>query len=156
MMLGRVAYRGSFSLRSAVTTAGSLTLICSRPPSTSRITFNSSPSFSTLEANVAYKKSQEGERERETDRQTDRGRGRENKILNREHNVDNFMVNQSITYLHTNHTAVAYHVSLIKSSISFPLLHDVAQPSPQTTTPAPPPPPPPPLWAGVHATSLQS
>lgn len=34
MMFGSVAYRGSFSRRSAVTTPGSLKLTVSRPPST--------------------------------------------------------------------------------------------------------------------------
>jgi len=53
-MLGRVAYLGSLSLRSAVTTAGSLTLIVSNPPSISRVTVNiSSADLSSLEANVA-------------------------------------------------------------------------------------------------------
>ncbi len=38
MMLGSVAYRGSFSRRSAVSTAGSFTCSVWRPPSTSRTT----------------------------------------------------------------------------------------------------------------------
>ena len=54
MMLGRVAYRGSLSRRSEDRTAGSLSLIVSIPPSTSRVTTSPSPVFSTLDANVPY------------------------------------------------------------------------------------------------------
>jgi len=55
MMLGSVAYRGSFNRRSVVTTAGSFTLIVSKPPSTSRVTSNVPSFFSTLDAKVAWK-----------------------------------------------------------------------------------------------------
>ena len=54
MMLGRVAYLGSFSLRSAVTTAGSLTLIDSRPPSISLVMFRFEPSTSSFDVKVAW------------------------------------------------------------------------------------------------------
>lgn len=47
MMLGSVAYLGSFSLRSALSTAGSLVLIVSKPPSISRTTFSPESIFST-------------------------------------------------------------------------------------------------------------
>ncbi len=53
IILGRVAYLGSFNLRSADITVGIDTLMCSKPPSISLITFKWSPSFSILEANVA-------------------------------------------------------------------------------------------------------
>ena len=50
MILGRVAYLGSLSLRSAERTAGRLILIVSRPPSTSRVTVRPASVFSTLDA----------------------------------------------------------------------------------------------------------
>lgn len=54
MILGRVAYRGSFNLKSAVTIAGSPVSIVSSPPSISLVTFNLVPSTtSNLEAKVA-------------------------------------------------------------------------------------------------------
>ena len=53
MMLGRVAYLGSFSLRSAVTTAGRLTRTSSNPPSTSLVMLSWEPSLSSLEVKVA-------------------------------------------------------------------------------------------------------
>lgn len=52
-MLGRVAYLGSFSLRSAVTTAGSLTLMDSRPPSISLVMSSLDSLTSSLETKVA-------------------------------------------------------------------------------------------------------
>ena len=55
IMLGNVAYRGSLSLRSAVTTAGVESEIVSKPPSISRTTFNPASVFSMLEAKVAWK-----------------------------------------------------------------------------------------------------
>jgi len=56
MILGNVAYRGSLRRRSVVTTAGSLMFTVSKPPSISRVTVKPSPVFSSLDANVAYKK----------------------------------------------------------------------------------------------------
>ena len=55
MIPGSDAYRGSFSRRSVVTTAGSVTSIVSSPPSTSRVTFAFlfSAVNSTFDANVA-------------------------------------------------------------------------------------------------------
>lgn len=53
MIFGKVAYLGSFNLRSAVTTAGSLTLIVSKPPSISLVIVRLPLSFLTPEANVA-------------------------------------------------------------------------------------------------------
>lgn len=55
MIFGNVAYRGSLSRRSVVTTAGSMTLTVSKPPSISRVTVRPSSVFSNLDANVAYK-----------------------------------------------------------------------------------------------------
>ena len=55
MIFGRVAYLGSLRRKSAVITAGSFTFMYSRPPSISLVTFKLSPSFSTLDANVAFK-----------------------------------------------------------------------------------------------------
>ena len=55
MILGRVAYLGSFNLRSAESTAGRLILTVSRPPSTSRVTVRPASVFSTLEAKTPYK-----------------------------------------------------------------------------------------------------
>mmetsp|Transcript_11990 Transcript_11990/g.27779 ORF Transcript_11990/g.27779 Transcript_11990/m.27779 type:complete len:275 (+) Transcript_11990:272-1096(+) len=53
MMLGNVAYRGSFSRRSVVITAGSFMPSVSSPPSTSRVTCKEEPSASSsLDANV--------------------------------------------------------------------------------------------------------
>lgn len=52
MILGRVAYRGVLSRRSAVTTAGVLILIVSSPPSISRTTLILSPSNDTSDAKV--------------------------------------------------------------------------------------------------------
>ena len=54
MMLGSVAYLGSFSLRSAVTTAGSLTLIDSRPPSISLVMASLGPSTVSFDTKVAW------------------------------------------------------------------------------------------------------
>ena len=54
MMLGRVAYLGSFSLRSAVTTAGKVMRICSSPTSTSLVILRWAPSFSSMEVKVAW------------------------------------------------------------------------------------------------------
>ena len=54
IIFGRVAYLGSFSLRSAVTTAGNFTRIDSKPPSISRVMLSLSPSTSSLEVNVAW------------------------------------------------------------------------------------------------------
>lgn len=56
MILGNVAYRGSLRRRSVVTTAGNLTRTVSKPPSISRVTVRPSSVFSSLDANVAYKK----------------------------------------------------------------------------------------------------
>lgn len=47
IMLGSVAYLGSFKRKSADTTAGSFSLTVSKPPSISRTTLRPSPSFST-------------------------------------------------------------------------------------------------------------
>ena len=55
MIFGSVAYRGSFNLKSDEKTAGSFTLIVSRPPSTSLTTVASPSPLSILEANVAYR-----------------------------------------------------------------------------------------------------
>lgn len=52
MILGRVAYLGVLSRRSAVTTAGVLILIVSRPPSISLTTLTLSPSNDTSDAKV--------------------------------------------------------------------------------------------------------
>lgn len=46
MILGKVAYLGSFSLKSALITAGILHFIVSNPPSISRVTVNSVSPFS--------------------------------------------------------------------------------------------------------------
>lgn len=54
MILGRVAYLGVFSRRSAVRTAGVLILIVSSPPSISRTTLIPSFSSDTSEANVPW------------------------------------------------------------------------------------------------------
>ena len=53
MILGSVAYRGSFNRRSAVTIAGSLTLTVSNPPSISLVTARFPLDFSIFDANVA-------------------------------------------------------------------------------------------------------
>ena len=53
MILGNDAYRGSFNLKSQVTTAGTLTSIVSNPSSTSRITSNLFSLTSIFDANVA-------------------------------------------------------------------------------------------------------
>mmetsp|Transcript_18327 Transcript_18327/g.54168 ORF Transcript_18327/g.54168 Transcript_18327/m.54168 type:complete len:218 (+) Transcript_18327:386-1039(+) len=52
MMLGSVAYRGSFSRKSAVTTAGRGMLSVSRPESTSRVTVALPPSTFSSDANA--------------------------------------------------------------------------------------------------------
>ena len=53
IILGNVAYLGSFSLRSAVTTAGSVTLMDSKPPSTSLVMASLGPSTVSSDAKVA-------------------------------------------------------------------------------------------------------
>jgi hypothetical protein len=53
IMFGSVAYLGSLSLKSALTTAGNFTFIVSKPPSTSLVTCSSSFSFS-----ICFKKSE--------------------------------------------------------------------------------------------------
>lgn len=53
IIFGKVAYLGSFNRKSAVKTAGNLTLIVSKPPSISLTTVKSPLFFSTLDANVA-------------------------------------------------------------------------------------------------------
>lgn len=55
MILGRVAYLGVLSRRSAVTTAGILSLIVSNPPSISLTTLIVSPSSVTSDAKVPCK-----------------------------------------------------------------------------------------------------
>ncbi|KAE9544472.1 hypothetical protein AGLY_000013 [Aphis glycines] len=52
-MLGSVAYRGSLSRKSALMTAGNLTLTVSKPPSTSRFTSTLPSDTVTSDANVA-------------------------------------------------------------------------------------------------------
>src|SRR6185312_12304820 len=58
MMLGREAKRGSLRRRSAVTTAGRSTAMVCRPPSISRVTVATLPATSSLEAKVAWGRSQ--------------------------------------------------------------------------------------------------
>ena len=59
MIFGSVAYRGSLRRRSVVTTAGSLMLTISKPPSISLVTVKPSSVFSNLDANVAYKETEQ-------------------------------------------------------------------------------------------------
>ena len=53
MMLGKLAYLGSFNLKSVLITAGKLTSMFSMPPSTSLLTFTILSTISILLANVA-------------------------------------------------------------------------------------------------------
>jgi hypothetical protein len=53
IIFGRLAYLGSFNLKSVVIIAGIVTSIFSVPPSTSRLTFIVLSVTSTLLANVA-------------------------------------------------------------------------------------------------------
>lgn len=61
MILGRVAYLGVLSRRSAVITAGVLILIVSRPPSISLTTLTLSPSSDTSDAKVPWNKMKQGD-----------------------------------------------------------------------------------------------
>ena len=54
MILGRVAYLGSLSRRSAVTTAGRDTLMLSKPPSISRVILRHPSPHSRAEVKVAW------------------------------------------------------------------------------------------------------